>query len=203
MIVAAVPLKSLDRAKSRLASLLAPSDRSALALALAESVIAALGGAGCADRIALVTPEGHLAKRLGVELLPDRGDLNRSLQGAVEWALSMRAGSLMIVPADLPLVTPDDLVTLAEALDGQRGVTLAPTRDGGTGGMVLTPPDAIPPAFGPLSFSRHLRLARDSGLLLSCVTSPGFLYDVDTADDLRALMPRVATSLPLEEHLTP
>ena len=51
MIVAAVPLKSLDRAKSRLASLLAPSDRSALALALAESVIAALGGAGCADRL--------------------------------------------------------------------------------------------------------------------------------------------------------
>lgn len=194
MIVAAVPLKSLDRAKSRLAPYLTPGERSALAVALLQRVVEALRSSGAVDSIALVTSEASLAHHLDLELLPDRGDLNRSLHGAIHWALSIGAGSLMVVPADLPLLAPDDLVTLAEALDGQTGVTLAPTRDGGTGGMLLTPPNAISPSFGRSSFSRHLALARDSGLLVSRVTSPGFLYDLDTLEDLRSVAPSWQTT---------
>src|SRR5437868_4520967 len=98
MIVAAIPVKRLSQAKSRLASRLSDVERSTLVLTLLQQTIAALRESGGMGRIAVATAEPELGERLGVESLPDRGGLNSTLLGAARWARRAGAGSLLIVP---------------------------------------------------------------------------------------------------------
>jgi 2-phospho-L-lactate guanylyltransferase len=138
------------------------------------------------DRIALLTPEPALGAQLGVETLQDTGSLNTALLVASEWAQEAGASSLLILPADLPLITTSAVAELLAA--GERAhVVVAPTHDGGTGALLLRPPAAIPPSFGPKSYKRHLGLARERNLSVETVRHEAFLYDLDTPDDLQRL----------------
>jgi 2-phospho-L-lactate guanylyltransferase len=75
-------------------------------------------------------------------------------------------------------------------------VVIVPDRHGtGTNGLLLTPPDAIEPAFGPGSCERHRALARAAGARCQIERPASLLLDVDTGDDLAALADRLdATS---------
>lgn len=190
MIVAAVPVKRLDRAKSRLSGVLIPADRAGLAVALVRRTLAVLEDVTAVERIAIVTEEQDLATRLGSEWLPDRGDLNRSLAAAVEWSIQNRATGLLILPGDLPLVRPEDIEALIRG-DAQE-MRIAATRDGGTGALLLRPPDSVPIAFGPGSFRRHVELARVRGIDVRQVRRQGLTRDLDTEADLRAFASSLA-----------
>jgi 2-phospho-L-lactate guanylyltransferase len=183
-IVAVVPVKRLRHAKSRLSPGLSPADRSALALDLAARVVSALKESGAVARVAVVTPEPDLAAHLQVEALADAGDLNSSLARGVAWAEDLGAHSLLIIPADLPLIQPADILALISAAGDADGMTICATHDGGTGALLLTPPDLLPPAFGPQSFQRHLTLAADAGARVRTVSLPAFETDLDTLEDL-------------------
>jgi 2-phospho-L-lactate guanylyltransferase (CobY/MobA/RfbA family) len=50
--------------------------------------------------------------------------------------------------------------------------------------LMLRPYNAIPPAFGPNSFARHVDLASTSGLPVRIVDRPGTRWDLDTPQDL-------------------
>lgn len=187
MIVAAIPVKALADAKSRLAPHLTSAARQDLVLCLLRNTIAAIKASEAVERIALVTPEPHLAEALGVDLVPDAGGLNESLGRAVQWALSLGSSRLLIVPGDLPRITSDavhDLITTDPPL---YGVAIVPTTDGGTGALLLTPPNIIPPAFGPDSFVRHLTLAHLQGVRAEQVEAAAFSFDLDTPEDLARL----------------
>lgn len=190
MIVALIPLKRLSEAKSRLGPRVSPPLRAAMMTEMVAGVVAALRASGVIDRILMVTPEEALAQRLGVESLPDQGDLNASLLGGVRWALEEAAERLLIVPADLPSVTPEDIRLLVAAAPDPPGISIAATTDGGTGALLLRPPDAIDPAFGPDSFCRHLALASSRGIQTTVIQRAGFSLDLDTVDDLHTLSGR-------------
>ena len=65
---------------------------------------------------------------------------------------------------------------------------VVPDRHGtGTNALVLDPPDAIEPSFGPDSCQRHQRLAGASGVHCEVVEVPSLALDVDTPDDLAAI----------------
>jgi 2-phospho-L-lactate guanylyltransferase len=185
MIVAAIPVKSLAEAKSRLAQQLSSDERRDLVVSLLHKTITAIQASGVVERIAVVTPQASLAAELPVDVLPDAGSLNASLSGAVQWALSLGAGKLLIVPVDLPGITADAVRELIETDAPLYGIAIVSTVDGGTGALLLTPPNIIPPAFGPDSFARHLMLARLEGVRAEEVDSPAFALDLDTPDDLQ------------------
>ncbi len=68
-----------------------------------------------------------------------------------------------------------------------------PDRHGtGTNGLLLAPPDAIPPSFGPDSCERHRALARAAGVRWRIERPPSLLLDIDTGDDLTALRARLS-----------
>jgi 2-phospho-L-lactate guanylyltransferase len=184
MIAAAVPIKWLSEAKSRLAPSLSMDERVDLVRRMLNRAVSALRDSGVVDRIALATPEPDLAKSLGVESVADAGDLNASLRGAVRWAQAARADGMLIVPADLPLITAEAIRRLVQEAAGRPGIVLARTQDGGTGALLLSPPGAIPPAFGPGSFKQHLALAAERGLSARQVTEGPLCFDLDTVEDL-------------------
>jgi 2-phospho-L-lactate guanylyltransferase (CobY/MobA/RfbA family) len=64
-----------------------------------------------------------------------------------------------------------------------------PSRSGlGTNGVALAPPDAMALTFGEPSFARHLETARAQGLTPRVLALPGLGLDVDSPEDLAALL---------------
>lgn len=189
---AVVPLKGAPSAKSRLAEGLAADERAALARHMAGDVLAALRAARGLDGIALLAPPGVAAELgAGWRHLPDdpAGGLNGNLEAAAATLGREGAGTLLVVHADLPGLAAGDVEALLAAhraaADQGPAVTLAPAaRDGGTNGLAVSPPGAIPWCFGADSARRHREAAAERGIRCTSVDLPGFARDVDTMDDV-------------------
>lgn len=187
-VTAIVPLRT--GGKTRLSPFLRPHERSALAGAMLADVAAALREAGL-GRI-VVAAEGPsavaAAGALGLETVPD-ADGGHGLDHALRQATArLRATeALLVVAADLPRLTSADV---AVVLAAPTPVVVAPTRDGGTGGLLRRPPDVIATAYGPGSAAAHRRLAAAAGVEASTVSRRGFAHDVDTVADLDELRAR-------------
>jgi 2-phospho-L-lactate guanylyltransferase len=96
---------------------------------------------------------------------------------------------MMQVPADIPLITPEDVGALLQAHSDAPAVTLAPSRDErGSNAVVYSPADLLPLRFGDDSFLPHLRRARALGIEPCVLKRPGLALDVDTPDDLAAFV---------------
>jgi 2-phospho-L-lactate guanylyltransferase len=73
-------------------------------------------------------------------------------------------------------------------------VVIIPDRHGtGTNGLLLAPPDTIPPSFGPDSCERHRALAHAAGVVCRLERPASLLLDIDTGEDLTALRARLST----------
>jgi len=192
MIVAAVPIKDLMHAKQRLVSVLTPAERGELARAMLHDVLQALAAAEL-DRVWIVTRDPAvtaIARGLGVEPLAEPENRGHTAAVALAQAEAARrgAGVFLTVPGDVPCVTAAELRQLASA--AIEGVpAFAPSRSGlGTNGVALTPPGAMGLTFGEPSFSRHLETARSHGLIPRVLALPGLGLDIDTPEDLAALL---------------
>jgi len=142
-------------------------------------------------RIALATPEPALADRLQTDLISDPGSLNGALQNATSWALRASATQLLILPGDLPLISPGAVEALLRSAREVPSITMTATRDGGTGALLLAPPNVVPPVFGERSFQHHLDLARRKAVAVTTPSIDAFTRDLDTMEDLEAFGPLV------------
>lgn len=201
-LIGVIPLNRLDHAKSRLVSALAPAERAALVLWLAEQALAALKGSGVIERILVVSPdadalawaEAHSA----VPLRQTTSGLNAGLTLARNWAVERNANGLLIALGDLPTLTPDEVrrfVAMTRLYDSVVG--LAPDRaHAGTNLLLARPAAQAPIAYGRGSFARHKRLAKRAGLPVVEFSAPGAAFDVDTPADLYELLARGLWSIP-------
>jgi 2-phospho-L-lactate guanylyltransferase len=95
---------------------------------------------------------------------------------------------VLVVPADLPLLTAEDVQALLDCLNGDPLVALAPDRqDQGTNALLIAPPGGIPFRFGPASFVQHCRLALEAGARLEIVRRATLALDLDVPEDLALL----------------
>jgi 2-phospho-L-lactate/phosphoenolpyruvate guanylyltransferase len=182
---AIVPLRT--GGKTRLSSALGEPERAALAGAMLADVAAALTGAGVGRVI--VAAEGPAAiaaaETLRLEVVrdaPGGGGLDRALEHAAR--VIAPDTPLLVVAADLPRLRPLDVQRL---LGAPAPIVVAPTADGGTGGLLRNPAGLMATAYGPDSARRHLGLAREAGQRAATVRTTGFDHDVDTVADLLAL----------------
>ncbi len=191
---ALVPVKNLQQAKQRLASVLDAGERRGLFHAMLEDVLGALSRCEALAGIVLVTRDREarlLAARYGARVLEEdhnRGHTAASSFGARALAEEGAAGMLQL-PADIPLVTPEDIHALLQAHALAPAVTLAPSRDEqGSNAVACSPPDVLPLRFGDDSYFPHLHRARSLGIEPGVVRRPGLALDVDTPEDLLAFL---------------
>ncbi|MCJ7514039.1 MAG: 2-phospho-L-lactate guanylyltransferase [Anaerolineales bacterium] len=190
---AVVPVKPLRRSKSRLSHALGVEERQALSKSLLTHTLDCLAQAEAVDRIAVVSGDPAVrAMACNWETVfvedPPQGGLNQALNHARQAALRGGAAQVLVLPADLPRLTPEAINQLTGLVDGPPCVVIAPDRHGsGTNALLLAPPALIEYAFGPLSFFRHLQLAEAAGVQPRVCQLPALALDLDLPEDLRLL----------------
>ena len=184
-VVAVVPVRSPREGKSRLAGVLSATRRSALVQAMLIRVLTALRHARAIDHIVVVTPEDDLVLPGGTEVLHDHGTgLNAAVQLASQ-QLAGRFDAMLVVAADAPQVTADELDRLIERAQ-RHEVVVVPDRHGeGTNALWITLPSPLLPQYGEHSAGAHLDAARRLGLRAARIEVPGLSHDVDVPDDLK------------------
>jgi 2-phospho-L-lactate guanylyltransferase len=196
-LVAIVPVRALEGAKSRLGEALDAEERRDLVVALLERTIDAAAGAAAIDRVIVVsTDPGVLAvaERAGAATLREQGmGLNGSLAQARQVAVVEGAAAIMVLPGDLPAIDTAAVAAIIEAAGPAPVVALVTDRHRrGTNALLLAPPGIIPFAFGGDSRAAHAALAGSAGARYIELEGPLSL-DLDTPDDLllaeRAIRP--------------
>jgi len=153
-------------------------------------VLSTLRRAPGLDEIAVVTGDRaaeSAASGERVTVLHDgaqTGQSDAALIG-IRHALAGGCDRAVLVPGDTPLLEPGDVATL---ISRATGVLIVPDRHGtGTNALVLSPPDAIGPSFGPDSRARHVAAAAAARVPHRVEEIPGLTLDVDTPADLAEL----------------
>jgi 2-phospho-L-lactate guanylyltransferase len=197
--LAVLPMKTLSEAKRRLRHQLSPGERRALVEAMFSDVLVALRRATAIDRIVVVSAD-HTAQQIaagyGASVTDDdeRGH-NRAATTGVRTALELGADRVLMVPGDCPALSPADIDALIARPAGRRSLLIVPDRHGtGTNALLLTPPDALAPSFGPGSRTRHLEQAQAAGLEAEVVEVASLAVDVDTPEDLETLQETLRTT---------
>jgi 2-phospho-L-lactate/phosphoenolpyruvate guanylyltransferase len=112
---------------------------------------------------------------------------NPAAARGVQRALELGVERALLVPGDCPLMAPAELDGLIGRAHQAPSALIIPDRHGsGTNALLLTPPDAMAPAFGPGSRARHESLARQAQLHHETVEIASLALDLDTAEDLAA-----------------
>jgi 2-phospho-L-lactate guanylyltransferase len=187
--VAVLPIKTFARAKHRLAEAVDGDDRRELAEAMAGDVFEALTAVPELAGVIAVTAEPRAAKlahQAGAEIVHDPAETGQSAAArlGVEAALRRGAARALLVPGDCPALDPDEVSALLAMTEPV--VIVADRHGAGTNALLLSPPDAIEPSFGPGSFARHAGRARAAGGV-AVAEVPSLGLDVDTPGDLAAL----------------
>ena len=168
-----IPVKHLDRAKSRLRGahpdhralvLAAPGVRAVLVVCEDERVVAGLAGTGAECRDERGLPGLNAALRFGARVLRSRDP----------------GSAVAALQADLPALAPADLGAALSEAAGRRAYVPDHTW---TGTVLLggAPGQRLDPRFGPGSAGRHAASAVAVGTGLASLRR-----DVDTATDLAA-----------------
>jgi 2-phospho-L-lactate guanylyltransferase len=189
-IWAIVPVKPLRRGKSRLAGTLSEDERTHLNQLLLEHTLKTLTDLKEIEQILVVSRDPAalaLAREQGARTVREAGSpkLNTALKRATVVAQLYATRGVLVLPADLPLITREDILALVERAKKPPVVVIAPDRrEEGTNALLICPAGLIEYDFGPASFKRHCERARQAGAKLEVVNLPSLGLDLDLPEDL-------------------
>lgn len=185
-----MPVKPLRQAKSRLARTLKPPNRAALVRAIFSRTLDVIAQV---DRIAgtivvsrdLTILELARQRSRVITLAEAESGLNPAITQGAAWTAAHGGQVVIIVPVDLPLITPADLDALIDLAAEPRCLVIAPDRhDDGTNLMLARPPEAVQFMYGTASFDAHRAQAAERGLPVHIYRSATSGLDLDVPDDL-------------------
>jgi len=187
-----VPVKKLDIAKSRLSPLLSTDERKQFCLEMLKDVLTTIKMTKYIQQTVVTSRD-----RTVVQIADDFGalsfeeselGLNQVVSEVVNWCIRKKALSTLILPADIPLVTPSDVDRILTSQENS-GVVISPSRSGeGTNALLLAPPNVIPTFYGAHSFQRHIEEASRQGINIRMLRSSRVALDIDTVEDLMTFL---------------
>jgi 2-phospho-L-lactate guanylyltransferase len=197
-----VPVKRLERAKTRLRASLPGADHDALVLAMALDTVSAALDCPAVGQVLVVTDDplaGPALTALGALSVPDVPDagLNGALTHGAATAVRRAPGwGVAALGGDLPALRPAELAAALAAAAGTDRAFVADAVGTGTTLLAARPGIALRPGYGPGSATAHA----GSGAVPLTPAWPSLRRDVDTAQDLAeaarlTLGPRTAAQL--------
>ena len=189
-----IPVKPLNRAKSRLAGVLSSEKRQELAIALFKHVLQVALSQRRALGTLVVSRDTQalaMAREHGANTMQEAGtpQLNIALQRASQVLIEWSAEAMLVLPADLPFVSVDDLGEIirlgSEKHTSDAHVVIATDKKhDGTNALYCRPPGIISFAYGQGSFERHTLRAEESGAKVDFYSSLHLQHDIDDPEDL-------------------
>ncbi len=192
---AIIPVKRFRAAKRRLLGTLDAPQRTELVEAMLIDVLGSVTACEAVERVIVVSGERR-AERIALrqaqrtttplEVLREPTDTGHSDAATlgIFRAKALGAQCAALLPGDCPLLDPAELGEALGRMQAGR-VAVVPDRHGtGTNALLLSPPDAIGPAFGPESRARHAHRGRAAGHEVAIEALDSIGPDVDTPDDL-------------------
>jgi 2-phospho-L-lactate guanylyltransferase len=187
---AIVPVKPLRRGKSRLATVLTQEERTNLNRSLLVHTLNTLSAIPEIDQILVISRDQavlSLARDYGARTVHENGSshLNVALTRATVVAKNYATRGVLIVPADLPLLTCEDVSAMIEHATDPPVVVIAPDRHRrGTNALLLCPTGIIEYDFGENSFRSHCEKAKSARAKLVICDLPSVALDMDYPEDL-------------------
>ena len=188
-VASIVPVKAPTISKKRLATVLSPQERAALTISMLKDVLRALKFSRVSQTVVVSSDFTiqQVADKFKAKYLPEnQAGLNQALEQATQWLETHHVDSVLIIPSDVPLVSPEDIAQIINLAVDEKSVVLSSSQDGGTNALLKRPPNLVPACFGPNSFKRHIREARASGVEPKIYYSPRINMDIDSVEDLRS-----------------
>lgn len=190
---AIIPVKPLRRGKSRLAGALSEDERTELNRTLLEHTLKTLCELKELEEVLVISRDPRaltIARNCGARTVREDGqpELNTALKRATVIAQVYATRGVLVLPADLPLITREDVLTLVERAADPPVVVIAPDRHGkGTNALLISPSGLIEYDFGEDSFQRHCERVQKSGARLEIVDLPTLGLDLDVPEDLELI----------------
>jgi len=198
---AIIPVKPLRRGKSRLAGTLSEDEREQLNKSLLEHTLDTLTNLKELEQVLVVSRDPHaltIARNHGARTVQEDGQphLNTALQRATVVAKVYATRGVLVLPADLPLLSREDVLTLLDKASQPPVVVIAPDRHRkGTNALLMSPAGLIEYDFGDDSFERHCERARRADARLEVVELPSLGLDLDLPEDLEMVRKLDAASV--------
>jgi 2-phospho-L-lactate guanylyltransferase len=183
-----VPVKRLSEAKSRLSPLLSETERRQFCLAMLKDVLTAVSNTEDIHRTVVVSKDPHVLqaakKCCTLSLEESRSGLNQAISEAINWCITMTAKGTLILPADIPLISSQDLDKIL-LFGRESSMVICPSRTGdGTNALFLNPPRAVMTFYGRRSFHRYVKEASKRRIPYYVHRSPRIALDIDTVKDI-------------------
>jgi 2-phospho-L-lactate/phosphoenolpyruvate guanylyltransferase len=218
---AIVPVKPLRYGKSRLAHILSPDERAVLTTSMLNRTLQTLNHVSGIFRSLVISRDPaalKIARDFGAYTYGegDKQDLNVALTRAAHLAAAQEATGLLIIPADLPLISVEDVEMMLAGMGPHvsfagpnghrngafrfrrpRAITICPDRnENGTNALYVSPPLGFEFTYGEGSFRRHLEQAERLGMRSRIVHAPGLKFDLDTEEDWQAYQTIMGVEMP-------
>ena len=191
-----IPVKKLSEAKRRLSKVLTDRERTRIVVAMLWDVLKAAAESDFVDNVVVLASDKavkRMAEAFGAVFLEDPGGgLNEALTYGTDWCIQQGADGVLIIPSDLPLITPKDVDGIVSMGVDERCVVVSPSHDMGTNALLRRPPNVISTMFGIRSVNTHIKAARKKRIPLYVYNSWRLSVDVDDPPDLRFVLEKGA-----------
>ncbi len=190
-----IPFKSVATAKQRLAQALNQQQRSQLAEAMLRDVLSAARGVRNRIDVALVSGDARaqaMAREFGFVVIEDTRNESETaaIEFATAWCEQRGYDATIVVPADIPLITSDELHRVLDAAPAE-GAVFVPAYDRrGSNCILRRPASIIALRFGNDSFLPHCEAMQRTGKELVILEMPGIGLDIDNPHELELLVER-------------
>jgi 2-phospho-L-lactate guanylyltransferase len=190
---AIVPVKPLRRGKSFLSSVLSEDERTLLNYSMLDNTLKALKLVPEIAQVLVVSRDPaalSLARNHGSRTVQEDGNpgLNTALKRATVVAKLYSARGVLIIPADLPLISGKEIAQLISRSANPPELIIAPDRRGNsTNALLICPADLFEIRFGPGSFVYNIEQAKKIGCRVDVCQIKAFSLDIDLPEDLDLL----------------
>ncbi len=187
---AIIPIKPLRRGKSRLSSILSEQEREDLNHNLLIHSINCLKQVKEVDQIVVISHDPaalSFSREFGVKTIQENRNtnLNNALRKATQAAKAFSASKILVIPADLPLILPEDLSELISKSKSAPEIIISPDRKMyGTNALFINPTGIMDYDFGQWSFKKHIEQAERKKIRVEIYNNDRIGFDLDLPEDL-------------------
>ncbi|MHA1268658.1 MAG: 2-phospho-L-lactate guanylyltransferase [Candidatus Helarchaeota archaeon] len=191
--IAIIPIKDFTKSKLRLSHIFSDIQRQTFSSLMLQDVLNAIIHVSPIDKIVITTQVKQNLKTNNIsklEILIDPiYDINNALKNAIIYCKQFRLNQILILPGDIPLITPKDIEELLDfKISTNSQIVLVPSNKyDGTNALLFDSNLEIQTHFGLNSYQKH-KSEYEKEYNTKIFKSLRIGLDIDTEEDIKTIV---------------